>query len=163
MMSTDCIEKTVVLRAPLSRVWRALTDSGEFGSWFGVRVDGPFVPGSSVRGVLVGTTVNAEIAAAQQEFADIPFEIVIERMEPERLFSYRWHPYACDRSVDYTAEPMTLVTFVLEEATDGVKLTITESGFDRIPIERRAKAFSANEGGWAAQVSLIGEYLVRNP
>jgi uncharacterized protein YndB with AHSA1/START domain len=158
-MSTDCITKRVSLRAPLSRVWRALTDSGEFGSWFGVQLDGPFVEGAPIRGVIVGTTVDAEIAAAQKEYADIPFEIVIDRMEPERLFSFRWHPFACNRGVDYSAEPMTLVVFSLEEVTDGVMLTVTESGFDRIPIERRAKAFTANEGGWGMTMRLIEEYL----
>jgi len=160
-MSTDRIEKSVVLRAPRSRVWRALTDSGEFGSWFGARIDGPFVEGATMRGVIVGTTVDPGIAAAQKEFADIPFEIVIDRIEPERLFSFRWHPFACDRAVDYSKEPMTLVVFSLEDAAEGVKLTVTESGFDRIPLERRAKAFSANKGGWAVQVRLIEAYLAQ--
>lgn len=161
-MSTDRIEKRVLLRAPLSRVWHALTDSGEFGSWFGVKVDRPFVLGASVSGETVGTTVDDEIAAAHREYADIPFEIVIERMEPERLFSFRWHPFACDRTVDYSEEPRTLVEFRLEEMPGGVLLTATESGFDRIPIERRAKAFTANTGGWEAMVHLINGYLARN-
>jgi uncharacterized protein YndB with AHSA1/START domain len=160
-MSTDRIDKRVVLRAPRSRVWRALTDSGEFGSWFGVKVDGPFVAGQAATGRLVGTSVDAEIAAAQREYADIPFEIVVDRIEPERLFSFRWHPFACDRSVDYSAEPMTLVVFTLEEAPEGVLLTVTESGFDRIPLARRAQAFTANEGGWDAQVRLIEAYLAQ--
>lgn len=160
-MSTDRIEKSVFLRAARSRVWRALTDSAEFGSWFGVKIDGPFVAGQPAKGVLVGTTVDPEIAAAQKEFADIPFEIVIDRIEPERLFSFRWHPYACDRKWDYSAEPMTHVVFVLEEEPGGVRLTVTESGFDQIPVERRAAAFTANEGGWSVQVRLIEEYLVQ--
>ena len=160
-MSTDRIEKSVLLRAPRSRVWRALTDSNEFGSWFGVAFDSPFLPGAPVRGTLVGTTVNAEVAAAQREHAGTPFEIVIDRIEPERLFSFRWHPYAVERDVDYSAEPMTLVTFSLEEVAEGVRLTVTESGFDRIPLERRAKAFAANEGGWAIMVSVLEEYLAQ--
>src|SRR5205085_760383 len=142
-MSTDRIEKRVLLRAPRRRVWRALTDSSEFGSWFGVKFDGPFVEGRPVRGVIVGTTVDAEIAAAQRAYEDIPFEAVIERIEPECLFSFRWHPFACDRNVDYSSEPMTLVVFMLEEVPEGVMLTVIESGFDRIPVERRATAFTA--------------------
>jgi uncharacterized protein YndB with AHSA1/START domain len=161
-MSTDRIEKKVLLRAPRSRVWRALTDSGEFGSWFGVKFPGPFVAGGTMRGVIVGTTVNEEIAKAQEAFADVWFEIVVERIEPERLFAFRWHPYACDLSADYSGEPMTLVTFTLQEETEGVLLTVVESGFDQIPLERRAQAFAANEGGWAVQVTLIEAYLAAN-
>ena len=158
-MSTDRIEKKIVLRAARSRVWRALSDASEFGSWFGVKFPGPFVPGTTMRGFIVGTTVNEEIAKAQEAFADMPFDIVVERMEPERLFSFRWHPYACDQDADYSQEVMTLVTFTLDEAADGVLLTVVESGFDQIPIERRAQAFTANEGGWAIQMTLIEAYL----
>jgi uncharacterized protein YndB with AHSA1/START domain len=160
-MNTDRIEKSVLLRAPHSRVWRALADSSEFGSWFGVKFDGPFVPGAAMRGVLVGSTVNAEVAAAQKEHEDLPFDIVIDRIEAERLFSFRWHPFAVERGVDYSAEPMTLVVFSLQEVADGVMLTVTESGFDRIPPERRAKAFAANEGGWGIMVRVIGEHVVQ--
>ena len=160
-MNTDRIEKKILLQAPRQRVWRALTDSTEFGSWFGVKFDGPFAPGGKMRGVIVGTTVDAEVAKAQKEYEGIPFEITIEKMEPERMFSFRWHPYAAERGVDYSAEPTTLVVFTLEEAANGVMLTVTESGFDRIPIERRAKAFTANEQGWSIQMKLIEEYLSR--
>jgi uncharacterized protein YndB with AHSA1/START domain len=159
-MSTDRIEKKILLRAPRNRVWRALTDSTEFGSWFGVKFDGPFSPGASMRGVIVGTKVNAEVAKAQKQYAGLPFEILIERIEPERLFSFRWHPNAVERGVDYSAEPTTLIEFVLEEVADGVLLTVTESGFDGIPLARRAKAFTANEQGWGMVVRLIEEYLV---
>jgi uncharacterized protein YndB with AHSA1/START domain len=162
-MNTDRIEKKVLLRAPLKRVWRALSDSKEFGTWFGVKFNGPFAPGASVHGVITPTTVNAEVAKAQKPYEGMPFEITIEQMEPERLFSFRWHPFAIERGVDYSAEPTTLVTFVLEEAANWVMLTVTESGFDRIPLERRAKAFTANEQGWGMVVKLIEEYLVHEP
>jgi uncharacterized protein YndB with AHSA1/START domain len=154
-MSTDRIEKKILLRAPRKRVWRALTDSKEFGSWFGMKFDGPFVPGAKMRGVIVPTTVNAEVAKAQKEYEGLPFEITVEQMDPERLFSFRWHPHAIERDVDYSHEPTTLIVFLLEEVPDGIMLTVTESGFDRIPIARRAKAFTANEQGWGMVVKLI--------
>ena len=159
-MSTDRIEKKILLHAPRKRVWRALTDSTEFGTWFGMKFDGPFVPGASMRGVIVPTTVNAEVAKAQKQHEGLPFDITIEQMEPERLFSFRWHPFAIERGVDYSAEPTPLVVFSLEEVAGGVMLTVTESGFDRIPLARRAKAFSANEGGWSVMVKVFEEYLV---
>ena len=160
-MNADRIEKKVLLRAPRKRVWRALSDSKEFGTWFGVKFDGPFAPGASMRGVIVTTTVNAEVAKAQKPHVGMPFEITIEQMEPERLFSFRWHPFAVERGVDYSAEPTTLIVFALEEVADGVMLTVTESGFDRIPLARRAKAFTANEQGWGMMLKVIEEYLVQ--
>jgi uncharacterized protein YndB with AHSA1/START domain len=158
-MSTDRIEKKVLLRAPLDRVWRALSDSTEFGAWFGMKFDGPFAPGVRMRATIVPTTADAQVAKAQKKYEGIAFEITIEQMEPERLFSYRWHPGAVEPGYDYSAEPTTLVVFELEEVADGILLTITESGFDQIPLARRAKAFAANEGGWSMQVKLIGQYL----
>ena len=158
-MSTDRIEKKILLHAPLKRVWRALSDSKEFGTWFGVKFDAPFAPGAHMRGVLVGTAVNAEVAKAQKKYEGVAFEITIEQMEPERLFSFRWHPNAVDPGVDYSGEPTTLVVFALEEVPGGVQLTVTESGFDRIPLARRAKAFTANEQGWGIMVSVFAEYL----
>jgi uncharacterized protein YndB with AHSA1/START domain len=160
-MNTDRIEKRILLRAPRKRVWRALSDSTEFGTWFGVKFNSPFTPGASMRGVIVTTTVNAEVAKAQKEYEGMPFEITVEQIEPERLFSFRWHPFAVERGVDYSAEPTTLIVFTLEEVADGVMLTVTESGFDRIPLARRAKAFTANEGGWSMMVKLIEEYLAQ--
>jgi uncharacterized protein YndB with AHSA1/START domain len=161
-MNTDKIEKNVLLRAPRTRIWRALTDSTEFGAWFGVKFDGPFTPGASMRGVIQPTQVDPEVAKAQKPYEGKAFEITVEQMEPERLFSFRWHPYAIEPGVDYSAEPTTLVAFTIEpEAADSVKLTVTESGFDQIPLARRAKAFAANEGGWGMQMKLIMEYLVR--
>ncbi len=162
-MSTDRIKKSILLRAPRTRVWRALADSTEFGRWFGMKFDGPFAPGAHMRGVIVPTTVNAEVAKAQQEYEGLPFDMTIEQMEPERLFSFRWHPNAVERGVDYSAEPTTLVTFSLEDVAEGVMLTVTESGFDRIPLARRAKAFTANEGGWGMVVRMLEAYLAPAP
>jgi uncharacterized protein YndB with AHSA1/START domain len=162
-MDTDRIEKQVLLRASLKRVWRALSDSTEFGAWFGMRFNGPFAPGARMNGVIVPTTVNAEVASAQKPYQGTAFEITIEQMQPERLFSFRWHPFAIERSVDYSAEPTTLVEFALEEMADGVMLTVTESGFDQIPLSRRAKAFTANEQGWGMMVKVFEEYLVQSP
>jgi len=157
--STDRIEKTVVLRAPQARVWRAISDSAQFGRWFGVACDGPFVAGARMTGRMVPTQVDAEMAKAQEPYAGRPFEFTIDRIEPMRLFSFRWHPYAVEPDFDYSREPMTLVVFELEEVAGGTKLTITESGFDRIPLERRAKAFTSIQQGWAAQTRLLEKYL----
>jgi uncharacterized protein YndB with AHSA1/START domain len=158
-MNTDRIEKKILLRAPLKRVWRALSDSTEFGAWFGVKFDSSFTPGAHMRGAIVGTTVDPDVAKAQKQFEGVPFEIMIEQIEPERLLSFRWHPHAIEPGVDYSAEPTTLVTFALEPVPDGVMLTVTESGFDRIPLERRAKAFTANEQGWGTVVQLLARYI----
>jgi uncharacterized protein YndB with AHSA1/START domain len=162
-MAMDRIEKRVILRAPRERVWRALTDSGEFGRWFGMRLEGPFTPGARLRGVIVPTTADAAVAAAQKPHEGTPFEIVVDRVEPERLFSFRWHPYGVEKGVDYAAEPMTLIVFTLEEAADGILLTVTESGFESIPLERRARAFEANDRGWTMQVRNIEKYLAQAP
>jgi uncharacterized protein YndB with AHSA1/START domain len=162
-ISTDRIEKTILLRAPLKRVWRALSDSTEFGSWFGMRFNSPFSPGATLTAVIVPTTVNQEVAKMQKPYEGISFEIKIERIEPERLISFRWHPGAVEPGIDYSFEPTTLVVFTLEKVPDGVQLTVTESGFDQIPLARRAKAFGANEGGWAIVIKLIEEHLAKNP
>ena len=158
-MSTDRIEKKVLLRAPRERVWRAISDSRQFGSWFGVAFEEPFVAGKPITGKMVTTSVDAEIAARQKPYTGHAFEFTVDRIEPMSLFSFRWHPFAMDKNVDYSKEPSTLVVFELQEASGGTLLTVTESGFDRIPLERRAKAFAANEGGWAAQMKLIEKYL----
>jgi uncharacterized protein YndB with AHSA1/START domain len=159
--STDRIEKHITLQAPRSRVWQAIANAHEFGQWFGVRFDGPFAAGATVTGRIAGTEVDPEVARMQQPYLGQRFEIIIEQMEPERLFSFRWHPGAIEPGVDYTKEPTTLVTFILEEVSGGTKLTVTESGFDSIPLERRAKAFTSNERGWAMQMTLIEKYLAR--
>jgi uncharacterized protein YndB with AHSA1/START domain len=158
---SDRIEKKILLRAPRARVWRALTDSKEFGTWFGVKFEGPFTPGAPIKGVMVGTAVDAEVARLQQPYAGMPFEITIDKIEPERLFSFRWHPFAVERGVDYSHEPTTLIAFTLDEDVNGVMLTVTESGFDRIPLARRAAAFTANEGGWTMVVKLVEKFLVQ--
>jgi len=162
-MSTDRIEKQILLRAPRARVWRALTNSTEFGNWFGVTFDGQFRPGAKMSGVIVGTKVNAEVAELQKPHAGKKFEITIERMDPEKLFSFHWHPHAVDPNADYSAEPATLIVFKLEEKPEGTLLTVTETGFDQIPLVRRAEAFKANEQGWAVMINVVEEYLVQNP
>jgi uncharacterized protein YndB with AHSA1/START domain len=158
-MTTDSIRKQILLHAPMSRVWNAISDSAEFGSWFGVRFNEPFTPGAKITGYITPTTVDPEIAAMQKPHEGTPFEFRIEEMVPERLFSFRWHPYASEPGRDYSQEPTTLVTFALESAAEGVQLTLTETGFDQIPLERRAKAFAANDGGWTHQMNLIQKYL----
>ncbi len=158
--ATDRIEKKILLRATRARVWRALTDPQEFGSWFGMKFEGAFKPGARVRATIVGTAVDADVAAAQKKWAGITYEIVIDRVEPERVFSFRWHPG--EPGVDYSNEPATLVMFVLEDAPNGVLLTVTESGFDQIPLARRAKAFSQNEQGWAVVLTLIEKHLAKS-
>jgi uncharacterized protein YndB with AHSA1/START domain len=159
-MNTDRIEKKILLKAPRKRVWRALTDSTEFGTWFGMRLDGPFVVGAWMHGVIVPTTVDAEVAKAQKAHEGRPVEIHVEQIEPERLFSWRWHPLAVEPGVDYSSEPTTLVEFVLEEKGNDTMLTVTESGFDQIPLARRTKAFTSHEQGWGAQLTLIEKYLL---
>ena len=146
--STDRIEKRVVLRAPRTRVWRALTNAEEFGAWFRVKLEGAFAEGKWIRGTL-----------AVPGHEGVKLEMLIERIDPERYFAYRWHPYAVDPKVDYSAEPTTLVEFHLEDAEGGTALTIVESGFDRIPLARRAEAFRMNENGWAAQTKQLARYV----
>jgi uncharacterized protein YndB with AHSA1/START domain len=158
-MSIDRIEKEVLLRAPLERVWRAISDSSEFGRWFGVRFDGPFVEGASVTGVITPTTVDDDVARQQEPYAGHADTWQIVAVEPQRRLAFRWHPYAVDSDADYSQEPTTLVEFTLTETPDGVRLAIVESGFDAIPEERRAAAFDANSGGWAAQTQLVQKYL----
>lgn len=146
--TTDRIEKHVVLRAPRARVWRALTDAQEFGTWFRVKLESPFVEGATVRGRIT-----------YPGYEHLVFEVTVERIEPERYFAYRWHPAAIDPTVDYSNEPTTLVEFRLEETSDGTALTIVESGFDRIPLSRRAEAFRTNEGGWSEQARNIERHV----
>jgi uncharacterized protein YndB with AHSA1/START domain len=146
--TTDRIEQKRLLPAPVSRVWRALSSASEFGAWFGMRLEGAFEPGARVTG---------KILTPGHEHCIV--EMQIERMETEKLFSYRWHPYAIDPKADYSAEPMTLVELKLEPAPGGTQLTVVESGFDRIPLARRAEAFRMNEGGWAAQIKNIERYV----
>jgi len=146
--STDRIEKRVVLRAPRTRVWHALTNAEEFGTWFRVKLEGAFAEGRSVRGRL-----------SIPGYEHVTLEMLVERIDPERHFSYRWHPYAVDPAVDYSAEPTTLVEFHLEDTDGGTALTIVESGFDRIPLARRAEAFRMNDNGWTGQIKQLAKYV----
>jgi uncharacterized protein YndB with AHSA1/START domain len=157
--NTDRIEKQVLLKAPRERVWRAISESDQFGIWFGVAFDGPFVEGRRLTGRITPTKVDDEVAAMQKPHEGTPFEWFIEKIEPMRRIAFRWHPFAIDKTLDYSREPMTLIEFELHETPEGILLTITESGFDKLPPERRAEAFAANEGGWAHQMRLIEKYL----
>ncbi len=147
-MSTDRIEKRIVLRAPRSRVWRALSNPGEFGRWFGARLDGEFTPGARI---------VAQITVPGLEH--VRFEMVVEKVEPEALFAYRWHPYPTDPDLDPASEPMTLVEFRLAEVADGTELTVIESGFDQIPPERHDQAFRRNDQGWTMQLQNLRHYV----
>lgn len=158
-MSSDRIEKEVTLRAPLDRVWRAVANADEFGRWFGVRFDGPFVAGESVTGVITPTEVDDEVAAAQEPHAGKKSVWHVVAVEPQRRLAFRWHPYAVEPGADYADEPTTLVEFTLTDTAGGVLLRIVESGFDNIPDDRRAEAFEANSGGWEAQTKLVRKYL----
>ena len=144
--STDRIQKTILLRAPRSKVWRALTDSAQFGQWFGARLDQPFVAGRRTQGAI---TIPG--------YSHLRFEADVQQIEPERLFSYRWQPGG-DPDKD-PAEPTTLVVFELEEVPEGTRLTVTETGFDKLPAARRARAYRDNDGGWAGQMENIRKYL----
>jgi uncharacterized protein YndB with AHSA1/START domain len=148
MSDSDRIEKAILLRAPTSRVWRALTDAEEFGAWFRVKLEGVFAVGKRIRGRI--THPGSE---------HLTMDLTVERMDEEKLFSFRWHPYAIDPKIDYSTEPTTLVEFRLEETRDGTRLTLVESGFDRIPAGRRAEAFRMNGQGWALQMENIRAHV----
>jgi uncharacterized protein YndB with AHSA1/START domain len=150
--TTDRIEKQVRLDSPRSRVWRALTDSQQFGEWFGVKLEGPFTQGAPIRGKMTN-----------KGYEHVSFEAIVDKIEPERFFSFRWRPYAIDPNVDYSKEPRTLVAFTLKEVDGGTELTVVESGFDGIPAERRAKAFEMDSKGWAAQMGNIKKYVAEHP
>ena len=148
MTDMDRIEKKVTLRAPRSRVWRAITDTEEFGAWFRVELEGKFVEGVTTRGKIT-----------YPGYEHLTMEMLVERIEPESYFAYRWHPYAVDPAADYSSEPTTLVEFRLDETDGETLLTITESGFDRIPLARRAEAFRMNDQGWAEQTRNIERHV----
>ena len=144
----DRIEKRIELKAPVSRVWRALTDYREFGEWFRVKLDGPFVAGEVSRGHIT-----------HPGYEHVVWEADVQKMEPEKLFSFTWHPYAIDPKVDYSNETPTLVEFKLEKTGNGTLLLLTESGFDKIPSGRRDEAFRKNDGGWTAQMKNIERHV----
>lgn len=146
--ASDRIEKQIVLRAARSRVWRALTDPQEFGAWFRVRLETGFAPGQKASG-----------AITYAGYEHVRFEATVERMEQERLFAFRWHPYAVDPKVDYSKEPTTLVEFKLADHPDGTLLSVVESGFDRVPAHRRGEAFLRNSEGWEIQLRNIESHV----
>lgn len=145
---TDRIEKQIVLKAARSRVWRALTDSKEFGQWFRCELEGPFVAGQAISGHIT-----------YPGYEHLRMTMDVERIEPETLFSFRWHPHAIDPEVDYSKEPSTRVELVLEEVDGGTRLTLVESGFDALPAERRELAFRSNDGGWSEQLTHIQRHV----
>lgn len=145
---SDRIEQSITIKAPVSRVWKALTDYQEFGTWFRVRLKGPFVAGQAARGHIT-----------YPGYEHIRFEAIIREIEPERYFSFTWHPYAIDPKVDYSGEPPTLVEFTLEKTAEGTQLRVVESGFDKIPSHRRDEAFRMNEGGWKEQMGNIARHV----
>lgn len=169
MVSYDRIEKRVTLHAPVARVWQAIADARQFGRWFGVRLEGAFATGSTIRGTFDEGLDEAAIAAFQRRLGLPPSKIrppernavfcTVERIEPQRYFSFRWVPYGIDAEADPENEATTLVELRLEEVPEGTRLTIVESGFDRVPAHRRERAFRMNEGGWAAQAENVRKYV----
>jgi uncharacterized protein YndB with AHSA1/START domain len=147
-MSTDRIEKVVVLQAPRARVWRALANAEEFGTWFGVKLEGAFVAGARVKGKFT-----------YPGYEHVTMDVTVERVDPERLLSFRWHPNATDPNTDYSSEPTTLVEFQLDEIAEGTRLRVVESGFDQLPLARRAEAYRGNEGGWEEQLKNVARYV----
>lgn len=165
---TDRIEKQIRLAAPRSRVWRAISDSEEFGEWFGVSLDGPWVPGKAMRGHFGQPVTQAQIdqALAKVGLPSAPIATtlpevfcVVEAIEPETYFAFRWIPYGIDAGIDPAKEPTTLVEFRLADDGAGTLLSVVESGFDRVPLARRRRAFLMNRGGWSAQLENISGYL----
>jgi uncharacterized protein YndB with AHSA1/START domain len=144
----DRIEKQIELKAPVARAWRALTDPREFGKWFGVNLEGAFLPGQTTRGQIT-----------YPGYEQYTMEVVVQAMEPDSLFSFTWHPYALDLQRDYSQEPPTLVEFRLEPKGEGTLLTVTESGFSKIPADRRLEAFRMNDSGWTEQMENIERHV----
>jgi len=169
MDSHDRIEKRVTLRAPVSRVWHAITDAEEFGRWFGVKLTGAFAAGKTISGTFDEGLNESAIIDYQKSLGLTPSKVklpeknavfcTVERIEPKRYFSFRWIPYGIDAEADPANEPTTLVEFRLEEAAEGTLLTIVESGFERVPAHRRERAFRMNEGGWAAQADNLKKHV----
>jgi uncharacterized protein YndB with AHSA1/START domain len=147
-VNTDRIERRIELKASVSRVWRALTDYREFGSWFGVSLEAPFVAGQKARGRIT-----------HPGYEHLTWEVDVKKMETERLLAFTWHPYAVDPKLDYSDEIPTLVEFKLEATAGGTLLTLVESGFDQVPASRRLEAFRMNEGGWTAQIKNIEKHV----
>lgn len=169
MSASNEIKKQITLKAPIHRVWQAITNSTEFSKWFGVQLQGPFVEGQPIKGTFGGKLDETKIIEHQKKLGVTPSKIrlpdgeivfcTVQRIEPERYFSFRWFPFGIDAEADLTTEPMTLVEFILEPVPEGTLLTIVESGFDQVPEHRRLRAFRMNEGGWAAQANNLGNYV----
>jgi uncharacterized protein YndB with AHSA1/START domain len=149
---SNTIEKRIELKAPVSRVWRAITDHREFGEWFKVDLEGPFVPGQVAQGRIT-----------HPGYEHVTWQATVKEMQPEKFFSFTWHPYAIDPNVDYSGEPPTLIEFRLEPTETGTLLVVTESGFDKIPAHRREEAFRMDDNGWAQQVKNIESHVAKNP
>lgn len=149
-MASDRIEKQIEINAPVSRVWRAITDYREFGQWFRVKLEGPFMAGQVVRGMITWPG-----------YEHLKWEAVVQTIEPERLFSFTWHPYSVVPNADYSKETPTLVEFRLEPTATGTLLLLTESGFDKVPADRRDEAFLRNDGGWTQQMKNIEIYIAQ--
>ena len=149
--STDCIERRVLIHAPRARVWRALSDAGEFGDWFGVNFTGKtFVAGKHIQGKIT-----------YPGYEHLNMDVLIERIVPEQWLSWHWHPAAIDPKADYSHEPTTLVEFELKEVAGGTMLTVVESGLDKIPLARRADVFRLNSSGWDQQMENIKKYVAK--
>lgn len=151
-MKNDRIEKQIELKAPVSCVWRALTDYREFDEWFRLRLENPFIPGQPSSG-----------SVTYPGYEHLRFEVMVQKIEPERLFSFTWHPYAVDPQKDYSQETPTLVEFRLEKTPGGTLLFVTESGFDKLPADRRLEAFRMNDGGWTQQMKNIESHVAQKP
>ena len=149
---TDRIEKRIEIKAPVSRVWRAITDYREFGEWFKVKLDGPFVPGQVATGQM-----------AHPGYEHVRWQATVKEMQPEKVFSFTWHPYAIEPEVDYSNEIPTLVKFTLEEIAEGTLLVLTESGFDKVPENRRDEAFRMDDSGWTQQMKNIETHVAKDP
>ena len=158
-MSKDRIEESAVLPAPLERAWHSVADAQKFGEWFGAEFDGPFRAGERITGRIRPTRMDPAIAKLQEPYSGTPMELFVEAIEEHRRIVFGWHPYAIDKSVDYSAEPMTRIEFRLEEADKGTRCTIVESGFDALPAGRRDAAYKANAGGWELQMRLLYKYV----
>jgi uncharacterized protein YndB with AHSA1/START domain len=158
-MSEDRIEKSVVIRAPRDRVWKALTDSQEFGRWFGAKFEGPFVPGRTVRGAIAPSEVATPEETTGNPYLGKPLLIQVERIEPPRRFSYRWQPLESSPDLEVVEDPSTLVEFILEETKDGTRLTVVETGFSQIPATHRKSAYESHEGGWGIQVQRVRVHI----
>jgi uncharacterized protein YndB with AHSA1/START domain len=150
--STDRIEKQIFIKAPRKRVWRALTDPNEFGQWFRVKLANGFSPGARTSGNIT-----------YEGYEHLQWNVTVEEMVPERLFSWLWVPNAIDPARDYSREPTTRVVFELEEAPGGTLLRVTESGFDQVPVDRRAQAYRGNDQGWSIQVENIARHVNSAP